>query len=179
MARLPYADLDSLPDDAQAEVAPFAHLNVTRMLAHTGDAFVPWHQAVRGLLTAPDLPATLREVAILRVAHRLDCAYEWDGHVVMALRAGLTEDQVDSLRMDVPSAGGVLGDLELAVAAVVDDLMDGGHADAELIEQLREELGESGTVKLLLAIGAWTAVGFVLNATGVDPEREARGVEIG
>jgi 4-carboxymuconolactone decarboxylase len=178
MARLPYADLSALPPEAQAEVAPFAHLNLTRMLAHAGPAFLPWQQVIRALLTSPDLPATLREVAILRVAHRLDSPYEWDAHAIMARTAGLTDDQIDALRMDAPAAAGVLEDLALTVAAVVDDLTDGGHAEPELVDELQAELGASGTVQLLLAIGAWTTAAYVLNATGVDRETEARGVEI-
>jgi alkylhydroperoxidase/carboxymuconolactone decarboxylase family protein YurZ len=46
------------------------------------------------LLFNSTLPPRLRELAILRVAHRTDSAYEWMQHVKMGLREGLTEDDI-------------------------------------------------------------------------------------
>ena len=46
------------------------------------------------LLFNSTLPPRLRELAILRVAHRTDSAYEWVQHVKMGQREGLTEDDI-------------------------------------------------------------------------------------
>src|SRR5437660_1010282 len=43
------------------------------------------------LLLGSSLPARVREQAILRVAHRRDCAYEWSHHVDIAREAGLSD----------------------------------------------------------------------------------------
>ena len=42
------------------------------------------------LLYSSTLPARIRELAILRVAHRRDCAYEWAHHVDLAKREGIS-----------------------------------------------------------------------------------------
>ena len=44
------------------------------------------------LLMSSTLPTRIRELAILRVAHRRDCAYEWSHHVSMAKDEGITDD---------------------------------------------------------------------------------------
>ena len=46
------------------------------------------------LLFHSTLPPRLRELAILRVAHRTDSAYEWMQHVKMGLREGLTDEDI-------------------------------------------------------------------------------------
>lgn len=46
------------------------------------------------LLTSSTLPPRIRELAILRVAHRRNCAYEWSHHVSMAKAEGITEDEI-------------------------------------------------------------------------------------
>jgi AhpD family alkylhydroperoxidase len=179
MARLPYVDIDALPDEVREQVAPFAHLNVARMLAHLDDAFGPWHETIAAILTAPDLPPALREVAILRVSYLLRCEYEHVGHVVMGRRAGLSEEQIASLSTDAPDPK-LLGPEATAVAAVVDQLHATGTVDEDAFAAVHAVLGDGGTVKLLAAIGLWTSVGYVLNATAVDLDQgEARGVELG
>src|SRR6202167_6648085 len=40
------------------------------------------------LLYSSTLPPRIRELAILRVAHRRECTYEWTQHVALAKKAG-------------------------------------------------------------------------------------------
>jgi 4-carboxymuconolactone decarboxylase len=179
MARLPYVDLDALPAEVREQVAPFAHLNVARMLGHLDGAFGPWHETIAAILTASDLPPALREVAILRVSYLLRCEYEHAGHVVMGRRAGLTEDQIATLSTDAPDPD-VLGPDAAAVSTLVDQLHATGSVDDDAFAAVHAVLGDGGTVKLVAAIGLWTSVGYVLNATGVELDTgETRGVDLG
>ena len=50
------------------------------------------------LLFGSTLPARIREQAILRVAHRRGCAYEWTHHVKIATEAGLSEAEITAVR---------------------------------------------------------------------------------
>ena len=54
------------------------------------------------LLFSSTLPPRLRELAILRVAHRTDSEYEWGQHVKIGLREGLTEDEIAGVRAARP-----------------------------------------------------------------------------
>ncbi|MGV7852262.1 carboxymuconolactone decarboxylase family protein, partial [Mycobacterium kansasii] len=50
------------------------------------------------LLFDSTLPPRVRELAILRIAHRRGCAYEWAHHVALARKAGIGEDEVAAVR---------------------------------------------------------------------------------
>jgi AhpD family alkylhydroperoxidase len=172
--RLPYADLEALPASTQEQIGQLGTvLNITRMLAHTGEMLGPWSATVRLMLTDPDVPATLRELAILRVAHRLNCSYEREQHVGMARKVGVSEEAIQAVGTDAadPSALGRDGQ---AVVEVVDQLLSTGHVDDSAFTALRSIVGDDGTVKLLLTIGSYTAAAFVLNATQVELDETAR-----
>ncbi len=69
------------------------------------------------LLFGSTLPARLRELAILRVAHRRGCDYEWLHHVIMGAEAGLTADEIDGIRR-----GEAADAVDRAILAAVDEL---------------------------------------------------------
>ncbi len=50
------------------------------------------------LLIDSNLSARAREIAVLRIVHRRDCAYLWSHHVPIAQRAGLTASEIDAIR---------------------------------------------------------------------------------
>jgi AhpD family alkylhydroperoxidase len=67
------------------------------------------------LLLRSTLPPRLRELAILRVARRCGCAYEWVHHVKIAARAGLSEAEVEAAgRGEVAGRGKAAGELDRA-----------------------------------------------------------------
>src|SRR6476646_7178461 len=57
------------------------------------EAFLPFNTR---LLLRSTLPPRLRELAILRVARRSGCAYEWAHHVRIAAKAGLSEAEIEA-----------------------------------------------------------------------------------
>src|SRR5512135_2108655 len=57
------------------------------------EAFLPFNTR---LLLRSTLPARLRELAILRVARRSGCAYEWAHHTKIAAKAGLSEAEIEA-----------------------------------------------------------------------------------
>ena len=69
------------------------------------------------LLFCSTLPPRLRELAVLRVAHRRDCEYEWRHHVRMGREAGLTDDVIDGVQR-----GEAADDLDRAILHAVDEL---------------------------------------------------------
>jgi 4-carboxymuconolactone decarboxylase len=173
MPRVPYADPNALPPETQDQVRHLPVLNISRMLAHTGAIVGPWTASVRLLLTDPDLPGALRELAILRVAHRLDCAYEREQHLGMARKEGVAEAALEAIATDDPDEA-VIGSDGRAVVEVVDQLLTTGHVDDHAFAALHSILGDPGTVKMLLCIGSYTAAAFVLNATQVELDETAR-----
>src|SRR6202000_2355917 len=58
------------------------------------------------LLMSSTLPARIRELAILRVAHRRDCAYEWTHHIDLAKGEGITDDEIAAVRFHAAEDAG-------------------------------------------------------------------------
>src|ERR1700740_1251760 len=77
------------PQDASNALATFVnHPALTR-------AFLRFNVH---LLYSSTLPPRIRELAILRVAHRRDCSYEWTHHVDLAKEAGISGDEIAAVR---------------------------------------------------------------------------------
>ena len=58
-------------------------LNVTKMLAGTGDCFPAVVALVKALFQADDIDAKLREIVTLRTAALLNAPYEWQQNARM------------------------------------------------------------------------------------------------
>jgi AhpD family alkylhydroperoxidase len=55
---------------------------------------------VSGLRSASQIPARIREVAILRHAWRCGCDYQWAMHAEIGAREGLTDVEIAALAAD-------------------------------------------------------------------------------
>jgi alkylhydroperoxidase family enzyme len=119
------------------------------------------------LLFGSTLPERLRELAILRVAHRRNCAYEWQHHVEMGAEAGLTPDVIDGV-----TRGQASDPLDQAVLTAVDELeVDSNVSDATWAA-LSEHLDERQRMDLVFTIGSYGLLAMAFNTFGVVPEQE-------
>jgi len=113
------------------------------------------------------LPPRVRELAILRVAHRRECAYEWTHHAEMAKREGLTDDEVDAVRR-----GDAAGAFERAVLAGVDELDDKSELSDETWAALGECLDDRQRMDYIFTVGCYTTLAMAFNTFGVEVERD-------
>jgi AhpD family alkylhydroperoxidase len=118
------------------------------------------------LMLRSTLPPRLRELVILRVARRRDCAYEWSHHVTWAARLGLSAAEIDAA-----GEGKATGELEAAVLAAVDELDLGSQLSDPTWATLGEHLDERQRMDLVFTIGAYCMMAMAFNAFGVEPER--------
>ncbi len=119
------------------------------------------------LLYSSTLPDRLRELAVLRVAHRRHCEYEWRHHVRMGLEAGLTEDVIDGLQR-----GEAVDELDRAVLRAVDELEDDYEISDATWTTLSEHLDERQRMDLVFTIGCYGALAMAINTFGVEPDSE-------
>lgn len=119
------------------------------------------------LLFQSTLPARLREVAVLRVAHRRDCTYEWEHHVTMAKAEGLTDVDVDAIRR-----GEADDDLDQLVVTATDELEDTSNLTDETWTALGEHLNERQRMDFVFTVGAYGMLAMAFNTFGVQLENE-------
>ncbi|EHB54144.1 Carboxymuconolactone decarboxylase [Mycolicibacterium rhodesiae JS60] len=119
------------------------------------------------LLFRSTLPARLREVAVLRVAHRRGCAYEWEHHVEMAEAEGLTDADVEAIRN-----GGANDELDRLVVRATDELEDTSNLTDEAWAALGEHLSERQRMDFVFTVGAYGMLAMAFNTFGVQLENE-------
>ena len=136
--------------------------------------FRPWLRFAGRLMPGGELPRSDAELVILRVAVLCDCAYEWGHHGRIALRAGLTTDDVERVREGAGAEG--WSARQSAILRAVDEL----HASRTLADgswqALRDGgLGETELIELPMLVGHYEMLAMTLNALGVQPDRFRRG----
>jgi 4-carboxymuconolactone decarboxylase len=121
------------------------------------------------LLFSSTLPPRIRELAILRVAHRRECAYEWTHHVDLAKREGLTDDEIDATRRP-EVADGPLGEFERAVLAGVDELDEQSQLSDETWATLGTRFDDRQRMDFVFTVGSYIMLAMALNTFGVQLE---------
>ncbi|HWC34618.1 MAG TPA: carboxymuconolactone decarboxylase family protein [Mycobacteriales bacterium] len=123
------------------------------------------------LLWEPLLEPRMRELAVLRVAHRTASSYEWAQHVKLSQRYDVTAAEVEAIASD---DFGVFTDLEAAVLHATDQLLDDYRVDDETWETLAGALDARTLVEFLFVVGTYTSLAMVFNGIGIelDPEEQ-------
>lgn len=119
------------------------------------------------LLYSSTLPARIRELAILRVAHRRDCAYEWTHHVKMAQREGITEEQIAAVRR-----GEATDQFDRAVLAGVDELDKKSQMSDETWAALGERLDDRQRMDFVFTVGCYAMLAMAFNTFGVEIDQD-------
>lgn len=116
------------------------------------------------LLTRSTLPARLRELAVLRVAHLTECAYEWDEHVRMGRDEGLTDDDIVAL-----TRGEAADAFDRTVLTAVDELVGTTRIGDRTWAALGERMNTRELMDFVFTIGGYHMLAMALNTFGVEP----------
>ena len=119
------------------------------------------------LLSGSTLPERVREQVILRVAHRRGCAYEWEHHLKIGKKAGLTDADIAAIQ-----SGDSADAFDRAVCNAVDELDEKTNLSDATWATLAERLDERQRMDLIFTIGGYTALAMALNTFGVEVEPE-------
>lgn len=119
------------------------------------------------LLYASTLPERIRELAILRVAHRTGSEYEWFQHVKIAQRVGFTDDEIDAV-----TRGDADDDFERAVLIAADELLEKYNLTDATWSALSERLEERQLMDLMFTIGSYAALAMAFNTFGTELDKE-------
>jgi 4-carboxymuconolactone decarboxylase len=107
-------------------------------------------------------PRGLRELLIMRVAQLTTAPFEWLAHWDMAVKHGITVEQLDALA-DWPHSG-LFSDRERAALALTDELTEGLDVADDTWSELAEHFAEGELVELVLTVSFYSCVSRVLHA---------------
>lgn len=117
-------------------------------------------QVGAALRTDPDLPARLRELAIMTVAAHTRSAFEWTSHEGAARDGGLTTTQLQALLDGATPPG--LTDAEACTVEVTRALLTTHDVDDRLYRRTLDALGEPTLAALTWLVGYYTMLAGAL-----------------
>lgn len=163
MARIPYPERSA---EAEAVDALPTRLNAFRMLSHAPDMTGPAIDLGMAVLGS-SLPVRLRELVVMAVAARTDCAYGAVQHHPAALDAGLTVDQLAAVA-ELRWEEGKFDAVESLLLTAAEELMAQHTLTDATLGTLREHLTDRQVVELITTVGYYTMLAGLLNGLGVD-----------
>ena len=171
MARIPYPNIEGLPEKVRSAAEKLPPLNIMRMFLNAPNNALPLLSFGQSILTKQDLDARLRELAILRVAHLTGANYEWTQHVPIAKETGVTDEQVEAIPQGAAAAA--FDDSEKRVLRFTDEVTQNVKASQETFQALEKDLGPRQMVELALAISFYGMVARIMESFEVELEPTA------
>jgi len=160
---------DGALDDEQREVlAPFGGrvLNIFRTMARAPKAlkrFNLWGGYI--LSDRNSLASREREILILRTGWLCRSGYEWVQHRRIGLQSGLSQEEIDRIKLG-PDAPGWSG-ADAALMRVADDLVRDFFVSDATWAGL-SDLSERQRMDAVFTVGQYTQVSMFLNSFGVQ-----------
>ncbi len=166
----PVADSGLTPEQAEI-LAPMAAsgrvLNVFRTMVNAPKAargFLAWGGYV--LSRRNDLPARDREIVVLRIGYLCKSGYEWTQHVDIGKRDGLTDQEIDWIKIGSGAPGWKAADKALLQAA--DELHHDQFITTPTWSALKAHFTDKQCMDVVFTAGQYTQVSMILNSFGVQ-----------
>ncbi|AKB77400.1 hypothetical protein MSHOH_0917 [Methanosarcina horonobensis HB-1 = JCM 15518] len=163
--RIPPVDMESMTESQRA-LAGIGASNVIRTLVRHEDLFTSWGPLGEMLLVRGRLSPRDRELAILRVALRTECEYEWANHTLGALGTGATEAEIEALSNESAS----WSDADAALFRAVDELCSDDCVSDDTWAALKATRDDMEIIEILFVVGFYRMMAGFLNSAGVQPE---------
>lgn len=142
--------------------------NVLGLFAHHPQLTAPFLALNATLSSATVLPLRDRELLILRVSWRTQCAYEWGQHARLSRDAGLTDDERNGVALAVEAYPWSARDRALITAT--DELLS-AHVIADgTWAELTTYLDERQLLEVLFIVGTYLSLALVMNSVGLAPD---------
>ncbi len=172
MPRLPYPDLNA--PHLAAAVAELSKarggqlLNVDKTMLHRPEFARASRELFRVVRTSFELSERLRELVICRVAILTRAKYEYNQHEKLALRAGLTQDELNALRQPGVPVG--LDEADTLAIRLTDAMTLDVQVPQGLFDQVRARFSEKLVVELIATIASYNYMSRFLEALDIEVE---------
>ncbi|RYO81948.1 hypothetical protein DL762_006852 [Monosporascus cannonballus] len=156
---------------------PLQALDLT--LLHSLPVADGWNLFLGSIRAKTTLPAAFRKLLIYRVAICNSAWYEWDDHVTLAMRVGLSAEAMELIKQrnlsNVDStqqekAG--MGNGEWAALMITDEMTNNVKVREERFRKLQEHFGSRELVEIIATIGCYNCVSRFLLALDVGERNE-------
>lgn len=166
--RISFCDLTNL-DEKGREMAERSKvngqvLNLFKILLNHPKLVRAWGRFGNYILGGSTLSVREREIAILRIGWLNQAEYEWEQHVLIGKRAGISDAEIEQITKG-PKAGWSRHEAALLQAA--DDLYEDSVVSDATWKILSESYNTQQLMDLVFSIGQYNLVSWALNSFGV------------
>jgi len=144
-----------------------------RMLGNAPAMLDAWVQMAWPPRSEPETDRGLRELLIMRTALLTRSSFEWQAHWPAAVRAGVTEAQLQALG-DWDGSPEFSGAERAALACAGEIILDGGASPGS-VGRLREFFSAGECIELILTTSFYVCVARTLQSLGIEADPEAAG----
>ena len=149
--------------------------NVLGVLVRHGRLASAWMGYNAVLLQESSLAPSLRELVVLRVAHRSGSHYEWLQHRRIGAEVGLTVEQLDAVT-EGPAAP-VWTSVERLLLTAADELLDGTVITDETWVALELVLDVRQLLEVPFIVGTYLCLAMVFNSVALEPDADMQDME--
>jgi len=146
--------------------------NIFTTLGQHPRLFRAWLRYSARLMPFGSLPRRDTELVILRVAWQCRSAYEWNQHVALALRIGLTQAEVAGAA-EGPAAG-VFTARQRSLLAASDELLAGRALSDATWSAVQAALSNRQAIELCLLVGHYQGLASALGGLGIQIEERPK-----
>jgi alkylhydroperoxidase family enzyme len=143
--------------------------NIFTTLGQHPRLFRAWLRYSAHLMPFGQLPRRDTELVILRVAWQCRSPYEWQQHVPIALRVGLTPDEVAGVADRSPA--GAFTERQRALLAASDELLARRALSDATWSAVQARLRDREAIELCMLIGHYQGLASTIGALGIQLEQ--------
>jgi alkylhydroperoxidase family enzyme len=143
--------------------------NIFTTLGQHPRLFRAWLRYSAHLMPFGQLPRRDTELVILRVAWQCRSPYEWQQHVPIALRVGLTPDEVAGVADRSPA--GAFTERQRALLAASDELLARRALSDATWSAVQAHLRDREAIELCMLIGHYQGLASTIGALGIQLEQ--------
>jgi alkylhydroperoxidase family enzyme len=114
------------------------------------------------------LPPRDKEILILRIAWLCKAKYEWDHHVLVGKRVGLSNDEINQIKIGSEAQG--WNHFDATLLRAVDELYTNTFLSEETWKALNNHYDLNQVMDLTFVVGAYNMLAMFLNSFGVQTE---------
>jgi alkylhydroperoxidase family enzyme len=114
------------------------------------------------------LPARARQLAIMRTVWLCGAPYQWGEHLARTSRAGISQQEIEKIKEGSGAPG--WGALDKAILLAAEDFRTDAFVSEASWTTLSGHLSEDELFELLVVIGQFASVAFVLNSLRIPLE---------
>jgi len=146
--------------------------NIFTTLGQHPRLFRAWLRYSAQLMPFGSLPRRDTELVILRVAWQCRSAYEWNQHVALALRVGLTQAEVAGAAEGPPAS--VFTARQRSLLAASDELLAGRALSDATWSAVQATLSNRQAIELCLLVGHYQGLASAVGGLGIQVEERSK-----